>query len=231
MSPNSEGQFPGGWDNSDAAVPGTVQRAHSERAAEKEPFPVNSGNGGKIPMSVGERMASIRRRSVGAGLRSSVDRGEMTYAVAQQLQAVMDTAEHDQQQRLRDSAELRERMEGLDQRFSEGCEEARRENQDMHEEMRNLSMTVAALAASIQARNSRPASPNQPVVRQEQDRAPPVAQAFSSTPDGPATTVYMRPQTVGYEEFRTPAPSGRPVGPVSGYQGAIAGVGIIPTGQ
>ncbi|KAJ2806263.1 hypothetical protein H4R20_001753 [Coemansia guatemalensis] len=124
MSPNSEGQFPGGWDNSDAAVPGTVQRAHSERAAEKEPFPANSGNGGKIPMSIGERMASIRRRSVGAGLCLSVDRGEMTYAVAQQLQAVMDTAEHDQQQHLCDSAELRERMEGLDQRFSEGREEA-----------------------------------------------------------------------------------------------------------
>ncbi|KAJ2808563.1 hypothetical protein H4R20_000812, partial [Coemansia guatemalensis] len=225
-----EGQFPGGWDNLDAAVPGTVQHAHSERAAEKEPFSANSGNGGKIPMSVGERMASIRRRSVGAGLRTSVDRGEMTYAVAQQLQAVMDTAKNDHQQHLCDSVDLREHMEGLDQCFSEGREETHQENQDMREEMRNLSMTVAALTASMQARNSCPASPNQPVVQQEQGRALPVTQAFSLTPDGPTTMVYTRPQTVGYEEFRTPAPSGCPAGPVSGYQGAIVGGDPHPHG-
>ncbi|KAJ2807134.1 hypothetical protein H4R20_001403 [Coemansia guatemalensis] len=196
-----------------------VQCAHSERAAEKEPSSVNSGTGGKILLSMGEHMASICRRSVGAGLRASVDRGEMTMEIAQQLQAVIDTGESDQLQHLRDSTDMRECMEQLDQRFVD----LNRDNQSLHKDMRNLSTAIAALTMTVQVLKARPASPNPSVVCQEQNRASLAVWAFPSTLDGPATMDYTRPQVIGYKEFMTPMLSSRPAGPVSRYRGAITG--------
>ncbi|KAJ2808237.1 hypothetical protein H4R20_000953 [Coemansia guatemalensis] len=252
MSSSNDGRLPGEWSETDAAVPGSAARTVSDRAVEKESALAKFMDDGKSSVVVGERMTSIRRRSAAVAVSEGVERGELDPAVARHLYKVLDTVAGDQDQRMIVNEQQRQRMEDMDHRMDKFHEELRQSNQElrgelrqstqelrgetqelreeMRGEMRSMRDALDAVLLAVQARNSRPVSPIQPVARQERNSDSPAMHAISSTPENLSGVTDVRSRSAGYEEFRTPAQAGRTTGPVTGYRGTALSDGDFSHG-